>query len=288
MIFHPPVLLNEVIELLKPERGIFVDATLGGGGHAEALLKASERIKLIGIDRDEEAIEIAIERLKVFGSRVSIYHANFSQIADVLKAENVEKVNGFLFDLGTSHFQLRGNRGFSVWREEPLDMRMDRRQKLCAKDVVNKLSEGKLSRIILEYGEEGFAKRIARAIVTKRKGKPIETTKELADIVKASIPRRFWIGKHKHPAIKTFQAIRIYLNKELFHIEMGLNQAIEYLSCNGRIAVISFHSIEDRLVKNTLKVLSPITKKPIVPSNEEVKKNPASRSAKLRVAQKLC
>ncbi|TCK04626.1 16S rRNA (cytosine(1402)-N(4))-methyltransferase RsmH [Phorcysia thermohydrogeniphila] len=289
-IYHPPVMLKEAIEYLKAEEGgIFVDATLGGGGHTEAILKANPKNRVIAIDRDEEAIERALKRLEPFGNRISIYHANFSQIGEVLESEGVEKVNGVLFDLGVSHFHLRGERGFTVWKEQPLDMRMDRRQKLTAKDVVNELSEKELAEIIFKYGEERFARKIAKEIVRKRKIKPIETTTELAKIVEDVIPKKLWAGKKKHPAIKTFQAIRIYVNKEFEEIEQGIPAAAEHLSCGGRIVVITFHSLEDRLVKNILRSLEGfkvITKKPLEPTEEELKENPAARSAKLRAVEK--
>jgi len=289
-IYHPPVLLKESVEMLRArEGGIFVDATLGGGGHTEAILKANPENRVIAIDRDEEAIERAIKRLEPFGDRVSIYHANFSQIGEVLEAEGVSEVNGVLFDLGVSHFHLRGERGFTVWKEQPLDMRMDRRQKLTAKDVVNELSERELAEIIFKYGQERFARKIAREIVRRRKVKPIETTTELAGIVEEVIPRKLWAGRKKHPAIKTFQAIRIYVNREFDEIERGIPAAADFIKPGGRLAVITFHSLEDRLVKNILRNLEGfrvITKKPIEPTPEEVKENPAARSAKLRVAER--
>jgi 16S rRNA (cytosine1402-N4)-methyltransferase len=289
-IYHPPVLVNEVVELLKAkEGGIFVDATLGGGGHAEAILKANPENRLIGIDRDEEALERAIKRLEPFGDRFSAYHANFSQIDEVLKLEGVEEVKGILFDLGVSHFHLRGERGFTVWKEQPLDMRMDRRQKLTAKDVVNTLSERELAEIIFKYGEERFARKIAREIVKRRKVKPIETTLELARIVEEVIPKKLWAGRKKHPAIKTFQAIRIFVNKEFEEIELGIPKGAQFVEKGGRIAVITFHSLEDRLVKNILRNLEgfkPVTKKPVEPSAEELSSNPAARSAKLRVVER--
>ncbi|RUM44176.1 MAG: 16S rRNA (cytosine(1402)-N(4))-methyltransferase [Desulfurobacterium sp.] len=291
-IYHPPVMLKEVIKYLKAEEGgIFIDATLGGGGHTEAILKANPKNRVIAIDRDEEAIERALKRLEPYGDRVSVYHANFSQVGEVLEAEGVDRVDGVLFDLGVSHFHLRGERGFTVWKEQPLDMRMDRRQKLTAKDVVNELSEKELAEIILKYGEERFARKIAREIVRRRKVKPIETTTELAKIVEDVIPKKLWIGKRKHPAVKTFQAIRIYVNRELEEIEQGIPAAAEHLDCGGRIVVITFHSLEDRLVKNIFKELpgfKVVTKKPIEPTEEEVKENPAARSAKLRATEKEC
>ncbi len=289
-IYHPPVLLDESISMLKArEGGIFVDATLGGGGHTEAILKANPKNRVIGIDRDEEAIERAIKRLEPYGDRVSIYHANFSQIGEVLEAEGIGEVNGVLFDLGVSHFHLRGERGFTVWKEQPLDMRMDRRQKLTAREVVNELSERELADVIFKYGQERFARKIAREIVRRRKEKPIETTTELAQIVEEVIPKKLWAGRKKHPAIKTFQAIRIFVNKEFEEIEKGIPSAAEFIKPGGRIVVITFHSLEDRLVKNILRSLQGfkvVTKKPIEPSPEEVKENPASRSAKLRAAER--
>ncbi|SMO63666.1 16S rRNA (cytosine1402-N4)-methyltransferase [Balnearium lithotrophicum] len=290
-IYHPPVLLKESLGYLKADKGgIFVDATLGGGGHTEAILRANPKNRVIGIDRDEEAIERALKRLESFGDRVSIYHANFSQIGKVLEEEGIDRVDGILFDLGVSHFHLRGERGFTVWKEQPLDMRMDRRQKLTAKDVVNKLSERELSEIIFKYGEERFARKIAREIVRRRKKKEIETTKELAEIVESVIPKKLWAGRKKHPAVKTFQAIRIYVNREFEEIERGIPEAAEFVKTGGRIVVITFHSLEDRLVKNILKNLENfkvVTKKPVQPTEEEVRENPASRSAKLRAVERI-
>jgi 16S rRNA (cytosine1402-N4)-methyltransferase len=289
-IYHPPVLLKESLGYLKADKGgIFVDATLGGGGHTEAILRANPKNRVIGIDRDEEAIERALKRLEPFGDRVSIYHANFSQIGKVLEEEGIDRVDGILFDLGVSHFHLRGERGFTVWKEQPLDMRMDRRQKLTAKDVVNRLSERELSELIFKYGEERFARKIAREIVRRRKKKEIETTKELADIVESVIPKKLWAGREKHPAVKTFQAIRIYVNREFEEIERGIPEAAEFVKPGGRIVVITFHSLEDRLVKNILKNLENfkvVTKKPVQPTEEEVRENPASRSAKLRAVER--
>ena len=202
-IYHPPVMVKEAISYLKAEEGgVFVDATLGGGGHAEAILKANPKNRVNGIDRDEEAIERALKRLEPFGGRVAVYHANFSQLSEVLEAEGIKKVNGVLFDLGVSHFHLRGERGFTVWKEQPLDMRMDRRQKLTAKEVVNELSEKELAEIIFKYGEERFARKIAREIVRRRKIKPIETTTELAKIVEDVIPKKTLGWKEKTPCNK--------------------------------------------------------------------------------------
>jgi len=290
-IYHPPVLLKESLELLKAEEGgTFVDATLGGGGHTEAILKANPNNRVIAIDRDEEAIERALKRLEPYGDRLSVYHANFSALDKVLELEGVEEVDGVLFDLGVSHFHLRGERGFTVWHEQPLDMRMDRSQKLTAKEVVNSLSEKELAEIIFKYGEEKFARKIAREIVRRRKRKPIETTAELAKIVEEVIPKKLWAGKKRHPAIKTFQAIRIFVNKEFEEIEEGIPKAARFLKRGGRLAVITFHSLEDRLVKNLLRNLEgfrTVTKKPVEPTPEEVSANPAARSAKLRVVERV-
>ncbi|WP_456396756.1 16S rRNA (cytosine(1402)-N(4))-methyltransferase RsmH [Desulfurobacterium sp.] len=290
-IFHPPVLLNESIEFLKAkEGGVFVDATLGGGGHTEAILEANPKNRVIAIDRDEEAIDRAIKRLERFGDRFSVYHANFAQIGVVLDEEGINFVDGILFDLGVSHFQLRGDRGFSLWKDDLLDMRMDRSQKLTAADIVNTLPERELARIIYRYGEERFSRKIAREIVKRRREKPIKTTLELAKIVEAVIPKKLWAGKKKHPATKTFQAIRIYVNRELENLEEAIPEAANRLKAGGRIVVITFHSLEDRIVKKLLKErgdLETITKKPVLPSEKEVAVNPAARSAKLRAAEKF-
>ncbi len=289
-IFHPPVLLKESIDFLKAsESGIFIDATLGGGGHTEAILEANSENRVIAIDRDEEAIDRAIKRLERFGDRFSVYHANFAQIGVVLDEEGIDFVDGILFDLGVSHFQLRGDRGFSFRKDDALDMRMDRSQKLTAADVVNTLPERDLANIIYRYGEERFSRKIAREIIKARKEKPIKTTFELAKIVEFSIPKKLWAGKKKHPATKTFQGIRIYVNKELESVENAVPEAIDRLKPGGRVVVIAFHSLEDRIVKNILKEredLEIITKKPVMPSEEEVKINPAARSAKLRAGEK--
>ncbi len=289
-VYHPPVLLKESLDFLLAKRGgIFLDATLGGGGHARAILLSNPKNRLIAIDRDELAIEKAMKALEPFGDRVSIYHGNFSQLDEVLQSEGIEKVDGVLFDLGVSHFQLRENgRGFSFWKDEPLDMRMDKSQKLTAMDVVNTLSEQELAKIIFEYGQERAARKIARYIVKYRKKKPIRSTAELASIVERVIPKRR--NARKHPALKTFQAIRIYVNRELDELKEALPKAVNHLTLGGRLVVISFHSLEDRIVKRFFREsneLETVTKKPISPSEEEVRQNPASRSAKLRAAEKI-
>lgn len=294
MVEHYSVLYREVVSFFKEiKEGYIVDATLGGGGHSYHLLKQNEEIKIIGIDRDDYAIDVAKERLRDFGSRVIIQKASFSDIDTVLHSLGINKVNGILFDLGVSHFQLKTDRGFSFQREEFLDMRMDKSQPLTAYDVVNRFTEQQLYRIIKDYGEERFALKIAKKIVSLRKIKKIETTKELADIVYSVYPP---VLRHKlriHPATKTFQAIRIYVNDEINQLETALEKSISLLVEGGIIAVISFHSLEDRIVKNffkkhkQLKNLEILTKKPITPSKEEIEENPASRSGKLRVARRI-
>jgi 16S rRNA (cytosine1402-N4)-methyltransferase len=290
---HFPVLLSETVEhLLKNNGKIYVDATIGLGGHSYELLRRNPNIYLIGIDKDPYALEKAEERLKEFKGRFSLYQADYKDIDEVLKVEGIDKVDGILMDLGVSMLQLKTpERGFSFNEEAPLDMRMNPEQKFSAYDVVNRYSEKELARIIKEYGEERFAHRIAKAIVNARRKKPIETTKELAQIIEGAIPKGFY--KKIHPATKTFQAIRIEVNKELEHLKEALLKIPHLLNPKGRIAVISFHSLEDRIVKHTFRyfekegILKVLTKKPITPSEEEIKKNPPSRSAKLRVAERV-
>ena len=290
---HFSVLLNESVSLLTEKGGeIFVDATVGLGGHAYEILKRNPKAYLIGIDRDPFALEKAKERLKEFEGRFSLYQADYSDIDQVLNLEKIEAVDGILMDLGVSMLQLKTpSRGFSFREEAPLDMRMDPEQKKTAYDVVNRYKEKELVRILKEYGEERFAPRIARAIVQYRKIKPIETTKELALIVEKAVPKGFY--KKIHPATKTFQAIRIEVNRELDSLKEALIKVPKLLNRGGRVAVISFHSLEDRIVKHTFRhfekegLLKVITKKPITPKEEEIKRNPPSRSAKLRVAERV-
>ncbi len=288
---HVPVLLEVATDLLTENRGkVYLDCTLGGGGHARRVLEKVPEAKLIGIDVDEEATEIAKENLKEFGERVSIYKANFKDLDLVLKEEGVEKVDGVLFDLGMSMYQIRSGRGFSFQGDEPLDMRMDKDQRLTAYEVVNKYPERELERIIREYGEERLSKKIARAIVRRREKKPIETTKELVEVILSVYPEKLKRSKI-HPATRTFQAIRIEVNKELENLKIGLGKALEALNPKGRLVVISFHSLEDRIVKRFMKEksdkLKVLTKKPVTPSEEEVRMNPSSRSAKLRAGERV-
>ena len=308
---HYSVLLNETIENLniKPD-GIYVDGTLGGGGHAyQVASRLSEKGRLIGIDQDADAIAAAGERLKEFGDKITIIRSNYANMKEELHRIGVEKVDGIVLDLGVSSFQLdTPERGFT-YRDEnaPLDMRMDDRQSLTAKDIVNGYSEMDLYRIIRDYGEDKFAKNIAKHIVQERAEKPIETTGELTEIIRASIPMKVQVTGG-HPAKRTFQAIRIELNKELEVLQNNLDDMIDLLNLGGRICIITFHSLEDRIVKTNFKrnenpCTCPsdfpvcvcgkkskgkvVTRKPILPSEEEIEVNSRSKSAKLRVFERV-
>ena len=308
---HYSVLLNETIENLniKPD-GIYVDGTLGGGGHAyQVASRLSEKGRLIGIDQDADAIAAAGERLKEFGDKITIIRSNYANMKEELHRIGVEKVDGIVLDLGVSSFQLdTPERGFT-YRDEnaPLDMRMDDRQSLTAKDIVNGYSEMDLYRIFRDYGEDKFAKNIAKHIVQERAKKPIETTGELTEIIRASIPMKVQMTGG-HPAKRTFQAIRIELNKELEVLQDNLDDMIDLLNPGGRICIITFHSLEDRIVKTNFKrnenpCTCPsdfpvcvcgkkskgkvVTRKPILPSEEELEVNSRSKSAKLRVFERV-
>lgn len=306
---HKPVLLDEVIEKLciRPD-GIYVDGTLGGGGHAYHILeRLSERGRLVGIDQDADAITAATERLKKFGDRVSIVRSNYAQLDRILKNMGIAGVDGILLDLGVSSYQLdTPERGFTYRVDAPLDMRMDQRQQVTAKTIVNEYSEYDLYRMIRDYGEDRFAKNIAKHIVSYRKKKSVETTGELTEIIRAAIPMKVR-ASGGHPAKRTFQAIRIELNRELEVLEETLDTMIGYLKPGGRLCIITFHSLEDRIVKvNFQKNENPctcppdfpvcvcgklpkgkhITKKPVLPSEEEIEENSRAKSAKLRVFEK--
>lgn len=308
---HYSVLLNETIENLniKPD-GIYVDGTLGGGGHAyQVASRLSEKGRLIGIDQDADAIAAAGERLKEFSDKITIIRSNYANMKEELHRIGVEKVDGIVLDLGVSSFQLdTPERGFT-YRDEnaPLDMRMDDRQSLTAKDIVNGYSEMDLYRIIRDYGEDKFAKNIAKHIVQERAKKPLETTGELTEIIRASIPMKVQVTGG-HPAKRTFQAIRIELNKELEVLQNNLDDMIDLLNPGGRICIITFHSLEDRIVKTNFKrnenpCTCPsdfpvcvcgkkskgkvVTRKPILPSEEELEVNSRSKSAKLRVFERV-
>lgn len=306
---HYSVLLNECIEGLDIDPdGIYVDGTAGGGGHSYAIASRLTGGRLIAIDQDEAAIAAAGERLAPLGERATVVRSNFCEIAKVCRELGIEEIDGLLLDLGVSSYQLdTPERGFSYNSDAPLDMRMDKRKALSAYEVVNGYSEEKLKKIFYEYGEERYSAAIAAAIVRKRQIKPIESTAELSDIIKYAIPPAAREGGH-HPAKRTFQAIRIEVNSELDVIEPAIRHAVSMLRRGGRIAIITFHSLEDRIVKQTFAdlakgcvcprdlpvcvcgrkpIVKQVNKKPILPSSEELAENPRSRSAKLRVAVKL-
>lgn len=311
MAAHIPVLLEETLVLLAPRPGgIYVDATVGGGGHAEAIL---ERIapegRLIGLDRDAEALVAAQQRLARFGPAVVLVHANYTRLREVLRAQGVETVDGIVMDLGISSLQIDDPaRGFSFQTPGPLDMRMDRSQPQTAADLINRLPEDEVRRILREYGEERWAGRIARAIVRAR---PLHTTTDLADVVARAVPRRHW-PRRIHPATRTFQALRIAVNRELDDLEQALPDVVEGLGDGGRLCVITFHSLEDRTVKHTFLCLSReypsgpgpstrkiwtgtmpaprvrvLTRRPVVPAEKEIGRNPRARSAKLRAVERV-
>ncbi len=307
---HSPVMPEEVIRELniRPD-GIYVDGTLGGGGHSGLIAGClSEKGRLIGIDQDEDAIRAATERLACYGDKVTIVRSNYSGMASVLKELSVPAVDGILLDLGVSSYQLdQAERGFTYREDAPLDMRMDRRQKLTAADVVNTYSEQDLSRLIHQYGEDRFARNIAKHIVKARQSAPLETTGELVEIIKAAIPARVR-AKGGHPAKRTFQAIRIEVNHELDVLQDTLEEMVGLLNDGGRLAVITFHSLEDRIVKKIFRkcedpcICPPefpvctcgrvsmgrvVTRKPILPGDEELESNSRSKSAKLRVFERI-
>ena len=305
---HVSVLLNESISSLNlKENSIIVDATLGYGGHSSSILDRIKKGYLFAFDQDSEAIRHSTDRLSKVGANFTIIKSNFVNMKEELNKRGIEKVDGVLFDLGVSSPQLdEKERGFSFHEDAPLDMRMDRDQKLTAYDVVNTYTKEELSRIFLKYGEDKFSNNIAKKIVEYRTTKPIETTLELVEIIKTAVPMKFRIDKH--PARQIFQAIRIEVNHELDVIEPAINQALEMLNVGGRVAVITFHSLEDRLVKNIFREKCKIDEKlkglpnipeeylpdfklvenkAIVPSEEELERNPRARSSKLRVIERV-
>lgn len=305
---HVSVLLDECIEglAIDPD-GIYADLTAGGGGHSLEIVRRLKGGRLIAIDRDDDALRAAGERLRDYKDKVTFVKSNFSEIKDVLDSLGIEKIDGALIDLGVSSFQLdEAGRGFSYMKDAPLDMRMDRSEGKTAFDVVNGYSESELKRVIFVYGEEKFAPRIARNICERRAEKKIETTFELNEVIDLSIPKK---GRPDgHPSKRTFQAIRIEVNGELDAIRPALEGAVEKLAVGGRLAVISFHSLEDRIVKQTFASLAKgctcppsfpvcvcgkkpkitlVNRKPILPSEEECERNPRSKSAKLRIAERI-
>ncbi len=306
---HVSVLLDECIEGLniRPD-GIYVDGTLGGAGHSSEIVKRLTTGRLIGIDRDPVALKAAGERLAPYSDRVTLVHSNFCEIASVLKDLNIEGVDGILLDLGVSSPQLDdGARGFSYMADAPLDMRMNNQDALDAYGVVNTWSQGELKRILYDYGEERYAPQISAAICRRRAEKPIETTLELVDVIRSAMPPAA-LREKQHPAKRSFQAIRIAVNDELGSVEKVMRDAIPCLNKGGRLAIITFHSLEDRIVKNGMADAAKgctcppnfpvcvcgnkpkvklISRKPIISGPEELERNPRARSAKLRVCEKL-
>jgi 16S rRNA (cytosine1402-N4)-methyltransferase len=292
MTAHVPVMPAEVVELLQPSGGgLFVDCTVGLGGHSRALLEAGAT-RIIGLDRDLDALARARETLAPWGDRVELVHADYRAIDDVLDRRQIDRVDGALADLGVSSLQFdEPGRGFSFQRDEPLDMRMDRSRGDTAADLVARSSERDLADAIFQYGEERRSRRIARAIVTAREEAPIDTTGRLAAIVRRAQPRHGY--SRIDPATRTFQALRIWVNQELDGLDRFVEAAARRLRTGARLVMIAFHSLEDRIVKHTLRALQHgeglvqvLTKKPWVPGDEEVARNPRARSAKLRAAER--
>lgn len=307
---HYSVLLQETIDELhiRPD-GIYVDGTLGGGGHAfQVCSRLNENGHFYGIDQDAAAIEAAGERLRYFGNQVTIIRSNYCRMVEELKARGVTGVDGIVLDLGVSSYQLdEADRGFTYREDAALDMRMDQRQEKTARDIVNGYSEMELYRVIRDYGEDKFAKNIAKHIVQAREKKPVETTGELVEIIKAAIPAKIRMQKG-HPAKQTFQAIRIELNRELEVLRDSLDDMIDFLNPGGRICIITFHSLEDRIVKNAFRTNEHpctcppdfpvcvcgkvskgrvVTRKPVLPGEKELEENSRSKSAKLRVFERI-
>ena len=306
---HRSVLLDECIDALsiRPD-GIYLDGTLGGAGHSLEICRRLTTGRLIGVDRDEVALRAAAERLKPFADRVTTVHSNFCEINTILDGLGLDGVDGMLFDLGVSSPQLDdASRGFSYMADAPLDMRMDRGEALTASTVVNEWPQEELRRILYEYGEERYAPQIAAAIVRRRQQRPIETTLELVDVIRSAMPPQA-LREKQHPAKRSFQAIRIAVNDELASVSRLMHDAIDRLNPGGRLAVITFHSLEDRIVKNAMQAAAKgctcppefpvcicgkkpkvrlLTRKPIVSGAQELAENPRARSAKLRVAEKL-
>ena len=306
---HISVLYNETVGgLLVKSGGVYVDGTLGGGGHSMGILSSAKNVRLIGIDRDPEAIEAAGKKLAPFGENVTLVNRNFSEIKSILNDLNIDGIDGAVLDLGVSSYQLdNAERGFSYMHNSRLDMRMNKENPKSAYEVINEYSADELKRIFYEYGEEKWSARVAQFIVEKRAQKPIETTFELVDIIKAAIPKRVR-AEGSHPAKRIFQAVRIEVNNELGILKPAIKDIVEVLKPGGRIAVITFHSLEDRIIKNAFSdfatgcvcpknfpvcvcnrqpVVKIITKKPILPTRQEELGNSRSKSAKLRIAEKL-
>ena len=290
---HDPVMADEVVALLAPERGgLFVDCTVGLGGHSAALLSAGAS-RLIGCDRDQDALAIARDRLAAFADRIELVHADYRELNEVLDSREITTVDGILADLGVSSLQLDvEGRGFSFRRDEPLDMRMDRSQGPTAAELIAAADEKDLADVIFQFGEERHSRRVARAIVHARETQPIRSTAVLADIVRRAIPSRSY--QRIDPATRTFQALRIWVNRELEGLDAFLGDAARRLLAGARFAVITFHSLEDRIVKHTFRALAAaegawrvLTRKPVVPGEDEIARNPRARSAKLRAIERL-
>jgi 16S rRNA (cytosine1402-N4)-methyltransferase len=291
-MLHEPVMTREAIAFLQPEKGgIFVDCTVGMGGHALALLEAGAA-RVIGLDRDPAALRIAAETLDKYRDRVELVHSDYRAIAAVLEARGIDRVDGTLADMGMSSYQLEAaGRGFSFQRDDPLDMRMDTTTGPTAAELLHGAEESEIADAIYEFGEERYSRRIARGIVQARIAAPLETTAQLAAIVRRAVPRRGF--SRIDPATRTFQALRIWVNRELENIDAFLTTVAHRLTIGARLVVITFHSLEDRIVKHTLRALAPregaamriLTKKPMTPQPDELERNPRARSAKLRAAE---
>jgi len=290
---HEPVLESEVVELLEPSRGgLFIDCTVGLGGHARALL-ANGATRLLGLDRDASALAMAAESLTPWQDHVELVHADYRELPSVLESRGIDAVDGALADLGVSSMQFDSpNRGFSFRRDEPLDMRMDQSSGSTAAQLLAEVEEDDLANVIFRFGEERFSRRIARAVVAARQSAPIATTGRLAEIVRRAIPRKGY--QRIDPATRTFQALRIWVNRELEGLDAFLVAASRLLRAGARLAVITFHSLEDRIVKHAFRALAAgeeairvLTRKPVIPGEAEVARNPRARSAKLRAIERL-
>jgi 16S rRNA (cytosine1402-N4)-methyltransferase len=295
--FHTPVMLKEVINYLNLGPGkVIVDATIGTGGHSKAIIEQiTPGGKLIGIDRDQESLAVAKERLSDYSGNCEFVYGNFADLDSILKNLNIKKINGILFDLGISSYQLQNpSRGFSFQYEGPLDMRFDRNSYISAYDLVNNLNEEEISNLLWTFGEEKWHNRIAHFLVEEREKQAITSTQQLSDIVVKAIPPKYRYRHYRiHPATRTFLGLRIAVNRELETIETGISKAIDFLDRSARICVISFQSLEDRVVKlafrkfASLREIKIITPKPLIPQDAEISQNPSSRSSKLRVAEKI-
>ncbi len=306
---HISVLFDETLDSLNvKDGGVYVDGTLGGGGHSRGILERAKNVRLIGIDRDREAIKAAGERLADFRENITLVNNNFSNVKQILNELNVEKIDGAVLDLGVSSYQLdNAERGFSYMHDARLDMRMNPSDELSAYEVVNSYNKEELTKIFYEYGEEKWSKRVAEFIVEKRANKPVETTLELVDIIKAAIPKKVRV-EGSHPAKRIFQAIRIEVNNELGILKGTVSDIVDVLKPGGRLSIITFHSLEDRIIKkafldlamgcvcpksfpvcvcNRQPIVKIISKKPILPTKDEEIENPRSKSAKLRVIEKI-